>query len=61
MGNQRKDLKMKEKNPFAPWAIYSLWYVKIDDPSQNPDLSTSLERPYKEQLNAQISFEIYHP
>ncbi len=34
-----------------------LWYVKID-PSQNQDLSTSLERPYKELLNALISFEI---
>ena len=38
---------------------YSLWYVKID-PSQNPDLSTSFERPCKELLNALISFEIRH-
>ena len=38
---------------------YSLWYVKID-PSQNQDLSTSLERPYRELLNALISFEIRH-
>ncbi len=38
---------------------YSLWYVKID-PSQNQDLSTSLERSYKELLNALISFEIRH-
>ena len=38
---------------------YSLWYIKID-PSQNQDLSTSLERPYKELLNALISFEIHH-
>ena len=30
---------------------YSLWYVKID-PSQNQDQSTSLERSYKELLNA---------
>ncbi len=37
--------------------IYSLWYVKIDS-SQNQDLSTSLERLYKELLNALISFEI---
>ncbi len=37
-----------------------IWYVKIG-PSQNQDPSTSvtsLERPYKELLNAQISFEI---
>ena len=34
-----------------------LWYVKLD-PSQNQDLSTSLERSYKELLNALISFEI---
>ena len=36
---------------------HGLWYIKID-PSQNMDLSTSLERPYKELLNALISFEI---
>ncbi len=35
---------------------YSLLYVKIY-PSQNQNLSTSLERPYKELLNALISFE----
>ena len=34
-------------------------YVKID-PSQNQDLSTSLERPYKELLNACFSFETCH-
>ncbi len=39
--------------------IYSLWYVKID-PSQNQDLTASLESPYKELLNALISFEIRH-
>ncbi len=38
-------------------AIYSLWYVQID-PTQNIDQSTSLERTYKELLNALISFEI---
>ena len=38
---------------------YSLWYVKID-PSQNHDLSTSLERSYKELLNTSFSFEIRH-
>ncbi len=38
---------------------YGLWYVKIE-PSQNQDLSTSLERSYKELLNALISFEICH-
>ncbi len=36
-----------------------LWYLKIE-PSQNKDLSTSFERPYKELLNAIISFEIRH-
>ena len=35
------------------------FYIKID-PSQKQDLSTSLERPYKELLNALISFEICH-
>ncbi len=38
---------------------YSLWYIKIE-PSQNQDLSTSLERSYEELLNAIISFEIRH-
>ena len=38
---------------------YSLWYIKIN-PSQNQDLSTSFERPYKELWNALISFEIRH-
>ena len=33
--------------------------LKID-PSQNHDLSTSIERPYKELLNALIGFEIRH-
>ena len=37
----------------------SLWYIKIE-PSQNQDLSTSLENPYKELLNACFSFEIHH-
>ncbi len=37
----------------------SLWYVKID-PFQNQDLSTSLESPYKELLNACFSFEIHY-
>ncbi len=35
---------------------YSLWYVKIDQ-SQNQDLSTSLERSYKELLNQLFSFK----
>ena len=39
------------KNPFAAWAIYSLWYVKMD-PSQNQNPSPLLERPYKKLLNA---------
>ena len=38
---------------------YTLWYVKID-PSQKQDLSTLLESPYKELLNARFSFEIRH-
>ena len=55
MGNQRKGLKMV-KNPF--WSM-GLWYVK-NDPSQNQDLSTSLERSHKELLNELISLEIRH-
>ena len=50
MVSQRKGLK-SAKNLFAAWAIYCLWYVKIE-PSQNQDLSTSLERTYKELWNA---------
>ncbi len=38
---------------------FSLWYVKIY-PSQNHDLSISLERPYKEVLNALINSKIRH-
>ncbi len=38
---------------------YSLWYIKIDPP-QNQNLTTSLELPYKELLNACFSFEICH-
>ncbi len=49
------DLKMA-KNPFEAWAI-AFGTSKID-PSQNQDLSISLERPYKKLLNALISFEI---
>ncbi len=49
-GRLKKDLKFGEK---------SVYYVKIDQ-SQNQDLSTSLERSYKELLNALISFEIRH-
>ena len=55
MGSQRKVLKSTK----IPLLGYSLWYVKID-PSQNQDLSTSLERSYKELLNAYFSFEIRH-
>ncbi len=47
------------KNPFGAWAIYSLWYVKID-PFQNIDQSTLLEGPYKELLKATFGFEIRH-
>ena len=45
------------KNSLCSMGYYSLWYVKIE-PSQNQDLSTSLKRPYKELLNALISFKI---
>ena len=38
---------------------YSLWYVKTDH-SKNQDLSTSLESPYEELLNASFSLEIHH-
>ena len=38
---------------------YSLWCVKIYPP-QNQDLRILLERPYKELLNALISFKICH-
>ena len=38
---------------------YSLWYVKTDH-FHNMDQSTSLERSYKELLNALIVFEIRH-
>ena len=58
MGSQRKDLKIV-KIPLEYGLYYSLWYVKIE-PSQNQDLSTSLERPYKDLLNALIIFEIRH-
>ena len=34
------------------------WYVKIET-SQNMDQNISFERPYKELLNALISFEIF--
>ncbi len=36
---------------------YSLWYIKTE-PSQNQNLSTSLERPHKKLLIAYFSFEI---
>ena len=53
---ERRALKQQK----SLWSMgYSLWYIKID-PSQNQDLSTLLERPYKELLNACFSFEICH-
>ena len=52
MGSQRKSPQKATKS-------FGVWFVKID-PSQNQDLSTSLERPYKELLNACFSFEICH-
>ena len=58
MVSQRKGLKIA-KIPLEYGLYYSLWYVKIG-PSQNQDLSTSLERPYKDLLNALFKFEIRH-
>ncbi len=53
MGSQQKGLNHKKSLCSMG---YSLWFVKIE-PSQNQDLSISLERSYKELLNALISFE----
>ncbi len=36
---------------------YSLWYIKIDS-SQNQDLSTSLKRPYKNQVLNTVTDEV---
>ncbi len=47
MGSQKKSLKIAK----IPLQI---------DPSQNQDLSTSLESPYKKLLNATFDFEIRH-
>ena len=55
---QLKKKPLIGKNPFVALAP-SVWYVKIDH-TQNIDLSTSLEMPYKELLNALFSFEICH-
>ncbi len=46
------------KNPFATWTI-AFGTSKLN-PSQNQDLSTSLERSYKELLNVLFHFEIRH-
>ncbi len=54
-----KGIDLKSTKKFLCSMGYSLWYVKID-PSQNQDLSTSLERPSQQLLNALISFEIRH-
>ena len=51
-----KERASNGKNSFCSMG-YSLWYVKID-PSQNQDLSISLERPWKKLLNAIFGFEI---
>ncbi len=56
-GQSKKGPQNKQKSLCS--MSYSFWYVKID-PSQNQDLSTSLERSYKELLNASFSFEIGH-
>ena len=58
MVSQRKGLKTAKKIPLHKWA-YSLWYVQIE-PSQNQDLSISLECLYKELLIALFNFEIHH-
>ena len=56
-GQSKKGPQNKQKSLCSMG--YSFWYVKID-PSQNQDLSTSLERSYKELLNACFSFKICH-
>ena len=56
-GQSKKESQNSKKNPYGAWAIYSLWYLKID-PSQNQDLSKSLKHPYKELLNEWFRFEI---
>ncbi len=53
-----KSKKVPQNGQKSLWSMgYSLWYVKTE-PFQNQDLSTLSESPYKEQLNALISFEI---
>ena len=56
MDSQRKSLKMAKINFLCSMG---LWYVKINPP-QNMDQSTSLERSYKELVNALTSSEISH-
>ena len=57
-GQSKKGPQNSKKSLYS-MGYNSLWYVKID-PSQNQDLSTSLERSYKKLLNACFSFEIRH-
>ncbi len=56
-GQSKKGLKIAKNS--LPSMGYNLWYVKIDPP-QNQDSSISLERPYKELLNALFNFQIHH-
>ena len=56
---QSKKRPQNIKKSLCSMGYYSLWYVKIDlYPSQNLNLSTSLETPSQELLNASFSFEI---
>ncbi len=48
------------KIPFAAWAIIKAFGTSKIDSFQNQDLSTSIERPHKELLNALLNFEILH-
>ena len=57
LGSQRKGLKNSKKIPLD----YGLCLLNVKiEPSQNLNQSTSLERSYKELLNACFSFEIRH-
>ncbi len=54
-GQSKKSLKIAQFRQCTQG--YSLWFDK-SDPSQNMDQSTSLERPYRELLNALFIFGI---
>ena len=57
------DKEQQSKKRASKWQKIFLRHgplVHKIDPSQDQDLSTSFKRPYKELLNALISFEICH-